>query len=107
MKISHLLNPFCGGPDDFRSSKSPTPACYPVTTVDVPRRQKIPKDAPIFSEGNRTVGNVNFPYNSIADFKSTPLGKSSGRVYGTFHTIATRRLSTKKLGARRSRVSLI
>ncbi|CAN9087616.1 unnamed protein product [Alternaria alternata] len=67
MKISHLLNPFCGGPDDFRSSKSPTPACYPVTTVDVPRRQKIPKDAPIFSEGNRTVGNVNFPPHEAGD----------------------------------------
>ena len=67
MKISHLLNPFCGGPDDFRSSKSPTPACYPVTTVDAPRRQKIPKDAPIFSEGNRTVGNVNFPPHEAGD----------------------------------------
>ncbi|KAG9189040.1 hypothetical protein G6011_05908 [Alternaria panax] len=60
MKISHLLNPFCGDPDDYRSSKSPTLACYPVTAVPAPRRQKIPKDAPIFSEGNRTVGNVNF-----------------------------------------------
>jgi hypothetical protein len=60
MKISHLLNPTCGDSDDYRSSKSLTPTCYPVAAVQAPRRQKIPKDAPIFSEGNRTVGNINF-----------------------------------------------
>jgi len=61
MKISYLLNPFCGDRHNHRESKSPTPAFHPVTAVQAIRRQKIPKDAPIFSDGNRTVGNVNFP----------------------------------------------
>jgi hypothetical protein len=27
----------------------------------MPRRHKVPKDAPIFSEGNKIVGHVNYP----------------------------------------------
>ncbi|RMZ73847.1 APSES transcription factor Xbp1 [Pyrenophora seminiperda CCB06] len=61
MKIPYLLNPFCGDRHNQRKSKSPTPASHPVATVTAPRRQKIPKDAPIFSDGNRTIGTVNFP----------------------------------------------
>jgi hypothetical protein len=38
-----------------------------VVTVPGPSRQKIPKDAPIFSEGNRTVDNVNFPPHEAGD----------------------------------------
>ncbi|KAF1834379.1 hypothetical protein BDW02DRAFT_341721 [Decorospora gaudefroyi] len=60
MKIPYLLNPFCGEHNDQHISKSPTPPSYPVAVVPGPRRQKVPKDAPIFSEGNRPVGNVNF-----------------------------------------------
>jgi hypothetical protein len=60
MKISNLLNPFCGDHHDQCNSASPTSASYPVAAVPGSRRQKIPKDAPIFSEGNRPVGNVNF-----------------------------------------------
>ena len=87
MKISQMLNPICGGRDDHRSSNSPTPAPYPVAAVSEPRRQKIPKDAPIFSEGNRTVGNVNFPPHEAGEdhellhqhrrFQIYPLGEIS------------------------------
>ncbi|KAI4658139.1 uncharacterized protein J4E79_007120 [Alternaria viburni] len=87
MKISQMLNPICGGRDDYRSSNSPTPAPYPVAAVSEPRRQKIPKDAPIFSEGNRTVGNVNFPPHEAGEdhellhqhrrFQIYPLGEIS------------------------------
>ncbi|EFQ91409.1 hypothetical protein CFE70_005913 [Pyrenophora teres f. teres 0-1] len=85
MKISHLLNPFCGDRHNQRESKSPTPASHPVATVPAPKRQKIPKDAPIFSDGNRTVGTVNFaPYENQHDqellaqhrkFQIYPLGE--------------------------------
>ena len=61
MKIPYLLNPFCGDRHNQRESKSPTPASHPVGAVPATRRQKIPKDAPIFSDGNRTIGTVNFP----------------------------------------------
>jgi hypothetical protein len=85
MKIPYLLNPFCGDHHDRRNSESPTPASYPVAAVPGSRRQKIPKDAPIFSEGNRPVGNVNFlPHEAREDqellaqhrrFQIYPLGE--------------------------------
>lgn len=67
MKIQSLLNPLCGNErNDYRSSESPLPApaqvSYPVAQYSsVPKRQKIPKDAPIFSEGTKVVGHMNFP----------------------------------------------
>jgi hypothetical protein len=60
MKIQNLLNPFCADHHEYRHTTSSTPAAHPVAAVPSPRRQRIPKDAPIFSEGNRPVGNVNF-----------------------------------------------
>jgi hypothetical protein len=51
MRIQNLLNPFCGDHRDYR---------HPVAAAPSPRRQKVPKDAPIFSEGNSLVGNVNY-----------------------------------------------
>ncbi|PSN60968.1 hypothetical protein BS50DRAFT_505119 [Corynespora cassiicola Philippines] len=64
MKIQSLLNPFCGEKNGNRSSESPTPASTPRTLAPItptPKRQKIPKDAPVFSEGNKVVGHVNYP----------------------------------------------
>jgi hypothetical protein len=69
MKIHSLLNPFCGEPHDFRPSLSPVPASLPCAgpLISLPKRQKIPKDAPVFSEGNKTVGYVNYPPHEAGD----------------------------------------
>jgi hypothetical protein len=65
MKIHSLLNP-CRGDErnTYRGSESPIPAPVPRSVVpytSVPKRQKIPKDAPVFSEGTKIVGHVNYP----------------------------------------------
>jgi len=64
MKIVDLLNP-CPTRHGHRSSKSPTPpASTPhkvTTTTSIPKRQKIPKDAAVFTEGAKVVGQINFP----------------------------------------------
>ncbi|KAL5399029.1 hypothetical protein PMIN06_003367 [Paraphaeosphaeria minitans] len=67
MKIHSLLNP-CRSDErnGHRSSESPTPAPMPrpaAPYASVPKRQKIPKDAPVFSEGTKIVGHVNYPPN--------------------------------------------
>ena len=61
MRISYLLNPFCGEKANRSSPEAPARASSLSLTVGIPRRQKVPKDAPIFLEGNKTVGHVNFP----------------------------------------------
>jgi hypothetical protein len=90
MKIQSLLNPFCGDNHGYRSSESPTPAPMPMSRSMAPygvltKRQKVPKDAPIFSEGTKTIGFVNYPpyeagddYELIAQhqkFQVFPLGE--------------------------------
>ncbi|KAF2204576.1 hypothetical protein GQ43DRAFT_468965 [Delitschia confertaspora ATCC 74209] len=64
MKIQNLLNPLCGDHYGYRSSESPTPATTPyrvATNTSTPKRQKIPKDAAIFTEGSKVVGQIKFP----------------------------------------------
>lgn len=66
MKIQSLLNPFtaCDNRNGSRASESPIPAPMPYAVapyVSLSKRQKIPKDAPIFSEGTKIVGHVNYP----------------------------------------------
>lgn len=63
MKIHSLLNPFCGDHHEFRGSASPVQVSMPYAGSShvIPKRHKIPKDAPIFSEGNKIVGIVNYP----------------------------------------------
>ncbi|KAF2465462.1 uncharacterized protein BDR25DRAFT_239204 [Lindgomyces ingoldianus] len=73
MKIQSLLNPFCGDHQGYRSSASPAPVTMPrpvITNTPTPRRQKIPKDAPIFAEGAKVVGMVNFPPYETEDDES-------------------------------------
>lgn len=64
MKIEALLNPFdCSDKYGYRRSESPAPANIPRSTVlytSAPRRQKIPKDAAIFTDAKVHVP-VNFP----------------------------------------------
>lgn len=61
MKISSLLNPFCTDSSLHGSPEPPTRLSRPVVTAGLSRRQRVPKDAPVFTEGNKTVGHVNFP----------------------------------------------
>lgn len=66
MKIQSLLNPFVAYDDrpGFRASETPVAASthpYSVAYTPGARRQKIPKDAAIFSEGTKIVGHVNYP----------------------------------------------
>jgi hypothetical protein len=64
MKIQSLLNPLCGDHHGYRSSSSPTPISMPyrhAPNTSAPKRQKIPKDAAIFTEGSKVVGQINFP----------------------------------------------
>ncbi|KAF2849849.1 DNA-binding domain of Mlu1-box binding protein MBP1 [Plenodomus tracheiphilus IPT5] len=61
MKISSLLNPFCSEKSARSSPESPTRSSSHALIAGMVRRQRVPKDAPIFTEGNRTVGHVNFP----------------------------------------------
>ncbi|KAL6707750.1 hypothetical protein ACN47E_003871 [Coniothyrium glycines] len=67
MDLKRLLNPICTDSQDFQVSKSPPLAYRPVPSVNNHRRHKVPKDAPVFSEGNRTVGIVNFRPHEAGD----------------------------------------
>jgi hypothetical protein len=64
MRIQSLLNPFdCSDHHSFRSSESPTPATVPrpaVPCTSTSKRQKIPKDAAIFTDA-KVNEPVNFP----------------------------------------------
>jgi hypothetical protein len=70
MRIQSLLNPFdCGDNHGHCSSESPTLANLPrLTTLytSAPKRQKIPKDAAIFTDA-KVNGPVNFPAYDIGD----------------------------------------
>lgn len=84
MKIQHLLNPFCTDHDGYRSSESPTPGFMPrsvAPNTSVPKRQKIPKDAAIFSKGNKTVGFVNYPPHEAGDNKALAAQHLKFRLY--------------------------
>jgi len=63
MNIHSLLNPLCGEHHGFGSPASPVQAPVPYSghSTVIPKRLKVPKDAPIFSEGNKIVGNMNYP----------------------------------------------
>ena len=65
MNIQSLLNPYitCDGEDGSRTAEySPTSAHHSVVPcTSIHKRQKIPKDAAIFSEGTKIVGYLNYP----------------------------------------------
>lgn len=63
MDVSALLNPSCDEQRSYRGCKSSPHAAVPKPEPQtvIPKRQKIAKDAPIFSEGNQTIGHVNYP----------------------------------------------
>jgi hypothetical protein len=72
MKIHSLLNPFCGDHHGYHRLESPAPTviAYPGPPNIMPKRQKVPKDAPIFSEGNKIVGFVNYKPHEAEDDKA-------------------------------------
>ncbi|KAJ4371490.1 hypothetical protein N0V83_004708 [Neocucurbitaria cava] len=60
----------------------PTPATLARQSAPiVPKRQKIPKDAPIFLEGNKIVGHVNFPAYETGDDHSLAAQHRKFQVY--------------------------
>lgn len=67
MDISHLLNPTSGNRYTFAGPGSPVVTGSPVTPLTTALRRRISKDAPIFSEDNKTVGHVNFPPHEAGD----------------------------------------
>ncbi|KAF2690154.1 hypothetical protein K458DRAFT_399530 [Lentithecium fluviatile CBS 122367] len=88
MKIQSLLNPLCRDNRDYRTSASPTPASMPHQVASytcIPKRQKVPKDAAIFSEGAKIVGHLNYPPYEAGDdenlavqhriFRINPMGE--------------------------------
>jgi hypothetical protein len=90
MNLNALLNPCspCPRVRYGHHSESPTPGPRPgpvVPYTSVPKRQKIPKDAAIFLEGNKIVGYVNYPAHEAGDdmrlaaqhrrFQINPMGK--------------------------------
>ncbi|KAH7083248.1 hypothetical protein BKA63DRAFT_402686 [Paraphoma chrysanthemicola] len=87
MKITSLLNPFCNDQHGYRGQETPVEASMPYSghQSNIPKRQKVPKDAPIFSEGNKIVGIVNYPPYEAGDdqdlvtehrrFQMFPLGE--------------------------------
>ncbi|CAO2655868.1 Nn.00g046710.m01.CDS01 [Neocucurbitaria sp. VM-36] len=82
MQIQKLLNPFCLEHHGHRISELPTPAPFPRQQAPIgAKRQKIPKDAPIFSEGNKVVGYVNFPPYESGDNQSLVLQHRKFQVY--------------------------
>jgi hypothetical protein len=95
MKIHSLLNP-CENHHGNRNSESPTPAPVPravTATPSTPKRQKVPKDAAIYTHAPVN-GPVNFPPHEYEDdaqltaqhrvFQIYPLGsileKSARRI---------------------------
>ncbi|KAF1363385.1 DNA-binding domain of Mlu1-box binding protein MBP1 [Lizonia empirigonia] len=69
MDIKSLLNSPSSDSRTYPRSASlcsaSTQHCLPP--VGIAKRQKIPKDAPIFSEGNKTVGKINYPPHETGD----------------------------------------
>jgi hypothetical protein len=87
MEISRILNTSSEAYHAPCNSENTTPASTPrlLASIETPRRQRVPKDAPIFSEGNKVVGVVNYPphesgydetlLNQHRRFKIFPLGQ--------------------------------
>ncbi|KAF2020725.1 DNA-binding domain of Mlu1-box binding protein MBP1 [Aaosphaeria arxii CBS 175.79] len=89
MRIPLLLNPIkCGDyhdyHDDDRTSESPTPAPAPRPIVPYTagnKRQKIPKDAAIFTEGAKVNGPVNYPPYEYMDDKELQAQHRKFQIY--------------------------
>jgi hypothetical protein len=83
MKIHSLLNPFCGEPQGHHDAESPARASvsYSSALMTLPRRQKIPKDAPVFSEGNKIVGLVNYPPHEAEGDQNLAIQQKRFQIY--------------------------
>lgn len=63
MQIDKLLNPLCGDASGHNHPDAPVlrSTSYRGAPPRGPKRQRVAKDAPIFTDGIKTVGHVNFP----------------------------------------------
>lgn len=84
MHISSLLNP---RREDYQEGRSPeflTPSSTPrsmTPCTPVAGRQRIRKDAPIFTEGNTPVGIVNYPPHKVGNDKNLAKRHHDFQVY--------------------------
>ena len=89
MNIQSLLNSPSGGSRQARNdgpSYVPPAQYFPAQSA-IPRRQKLAKDAPVFSEGTKIIGHVNYPPHEAGndrdlqarhrEFRVFPLGEIS------------------------------
>lgn len=70
MKIQSLLNPLCGDHYEYHVSATPIKTnmpCSSATYTSASKRQKLPKDAPIFTEGSKFKGKINYPPHEAGD----------------------------------------
>jgi hypothetical protein len=67
MDLKLVLNPWRGDQDGYCNSHSPPHISCQVAAIPSSHQQKVPKDAPIFSEGNRPIGIINFPPHEAMD----------------------------------------
>ncbi|OCK76325.1 DNA-binding domain of Mlu1-box binding protein MBP1, partial [Lepidopterella palustris CBS 459.81] len=70
MEIQSLLNPLCCDRKERHSSPSPTPTSMPrsfAPYAPASKRQKVPKDAPIFTKGSKFKGKINYPPHEAGD----------------------------------------
>jgi hypothetical protein len=83
MKINSLLNPISNDHCGYHSPQSQALASapYSATPNAIPKRQKIPKDAPIFSDGNEIVGFVNYPPHETEGSHSLAVEHNRFQVY--------------------------
>jgi hypothetical protein len=83
MKINSLLNPTPNDHCGYHSSQplALAPTLYSAPLNAIPKRQKVPKDAPIFSYGNKVVGFVNYPPHETEGNHSLAVEHDRFRVY--------------------------
>lgn len=83
MNIQSLLNSPNGGGRRHRSVASPSlpPPHHYLAPSIIPKRQKLAKDAPVFSEGTKTVGHVNYPPHEAGNNRDLEAQHRKFRVY--------------------------
>jgi hypothetical protein len=74
MDIKSILNSPSAGSEQVSAHHFSTP-------VVVAKRQKVPKDAPVFSEGNKTVGHVNYPPHEAGDDRDLEARHREFRIF--------------------------
>jgi hypothetical protein len=83
MKISSLLNSCCDEDGGYHGPRAPVHVAVPYSEppITIPKRQKVAKDAPVFSEGNKIVGFVNYPPHEAGESRELRVEHERFQVY--------------------------